>query len=396
VGADVKVLFLVTRFPLPPWRGDQLRAYHHLRLLARRHAVTCAALVMRAPPPAARADLEALGVRLEVVPLGVAGAVPALARVLVGDRRPLQVLLHARHRARARLRALLASGQFDLVHAQLVRAAPYLSPTGPPVVVDLIDALSSNFARRAGRERGLRQRLAAWEAGRLARLERRLVDDGTRCLVVSGREQAALGGAPSVRVVPNGVDLDAFPFDEAGRLPGRIVFGGNLGYFPNVDAAVWLAREILPLVQAAVPAAELRLVGARPARVVRSLVSLPGVSLAAAVPAMGPELARAAVAVVPLRAGSGLQNKLLEAMASGTPVVATPQAVGGVDARPGEHLLVAENASGIAAATVALLREPDRARALARAARGLVERRYRWEDSASGVEAVWREALSSA
>lgn len=392
----MKVLFLVTRFPLPPWRGDQLRAYHHLRLLAARHTVTCVALVLRAPPPAARAALEAMGVRLEVVPLGVAGAVPALARVLIGDRRPLQVLLHARHRARARLRALVAAGQFDVVHAQLVRAAPYLSADGPPVVVDLIDALSTNFARRAGRERGLRQRLAAWEAGRLARLERRLVGDGTRCLVVSAREHAALGGAASVRVVPNGVDLDAFPYAEGRRVPERLVFAGNLGYFPNVDAAVWLARDILPRIRATLPAAELRLVGARPARAVRALARLPGVSLAAAVPAMGPELAQASVAVVALRAGSGLQNKLLEAMASGTPVVATPQATAGVDARPGEHLLVAEDASGLAAATVELLRAPERARALARAARLLVERCYRWEDSAAGVEAVWREALTSA
>jgi sugar transferase (PEP-CTERM/EpsH1 system associated) len=396
VGADVKVLFLVTRFPLPPWRGDQLRAYHHLRVLAGRHTLTCVALVLRAPPPAARAAIEAMGIRLEVVPLGMAGAVPALARVLVGDRQPLQVLLHARHRARARVREVLAAGQFDLVHAQLVRAAPYLSTAGPPVVDDLIDALSTNFARRAGRERGLRQRLAAWEAGRLARLERRLVGGGTRCLVVSAREHAALGGAASVRVVPNGVDLDAFPYAENGRLPARLVFAGNLGYFPNVDAAVWLAREILPRVQAALPAAELRLVGARPARAVRALTRLPGVSLASAVPAMGPELAQASVAVVPLRAGSGLQNKLLEAMASGTPVVATPQATAGVEARPGEHLLVAEDASGLAAAAIALLREPERGRALARAARGLVERRYRWEDSAGGVEAVWREALTSA
>jgi sugar transferase (PEP-CTERM/EpsH1 system associated) len=390
------VLFLVTRFPVPPWRGDQLRAYHHLRLLAGRHTLTCAALVLRPPPPAARAEIEAMGIRVEVVPLGVAGALPALARVLLGDRRPLQVLLHARHRARARLRRLVAAGAFDVVHAQLVRAAPYLAPDGPPVVVDLIDVLSGNLARRAGRERGLRQRLVAWEAGRLARLERRLVARRTPCLVVSARERAALGGAASIHVVPNGVDLAAFPYVEEGRLPARLVFAGNLGYFPNVDAAVWLARDILPRVQAAVPAAELRLVGARPARRVRALARLRGVSLAAAVPAMAPELARAAVAVIPLRTGSGLQNKVLEAMASGTPVVATPQATAGVAARPDEHLLVAEDACGLAAATVALLRDPGRARALARAARALVARRYRWEDSAAGVEAVWSAALASA
>ena len=97
----MRVLFLAPRFPLPPWRGDQVRAYHHLRLLAPRHEITCCALVTRSPSERARADLAALGVRLEVVRLGLLGAVPSLAGVLGGDPRPLQMLLYARRRARA-------------------------------------------------------------------------------------------------------------------------------------------------------------------------------------------------------------------------------------------------------------------------------------------------------
>jgi glycosyltransferase involved in cell wall biosynthesis len=210
---------------------------------------------------------------------------------------------------------------------------------------------------------------------------------------VSEAERAALGGPSAVRVVPNGVDVGTFAWAEDARPPARLVFGGNLGYFPNVDAAVWVARDILPRVRVAVPHAELRLVGARPARAVRALRARPGVSLAASVPAMAPELAAATVALVPLRAGSGLQNKVLEAMAVGTPVVATPRAVAGLDLRAGEHALVADDAAGLAAAVVALVRDPVRARTLARAARALVERRYRWEDSAAGVEAAWQAAI---
>jgi len=387
----MRVVFLVTRFPVPPWRGDQIRAYHHLRLLAPRHDVTCVALVGRAPPPAAVAEVEAMGARVVVVPLGVAGAVPALARALVGDRRPLQALLYARRGAGRRVAALVAGA--DVVHAQLVRALAYLPAHRPPaVVVDLIDALSRNFARRARRERGLRARVFTWEAARLRRAETELVRSAT-CLVVSESEREALGGAATVRVVPNGVDTRVFAYREDGRPPARVVFGGNLGYFPNVDAATWLAREIVPRIRATVPATELRLVGARPARAVRALAA-PGVSIAASVPAMAPELAAATVAVVPLRAGSGLQNKVLEAMAVGTPVVATSRALAGLAVRADEHVVVAEDADAIAAATVALLRDPGRARALARAARDLVERRYRWEASADAVEAAWIAAAA--
>jgi sugar transferase (PEP-CTERM/EpsH1 system associated) len=392
----VKVLFLVTRFPLPPWRGDQVRAYHHLRLLATRHDLTCAALVLRPPPEAHVAELCGLGVRLEVVRLGLVGAVPALGRALAGDRRPFQELLYARRRARVRLARLIAAGGFDVVHAQLVRAASYLPGAhGPPVVIDLIDALSANFARRAERERGPLAPLVAWEAARLRRAERRILDTGAPCLVVAESERAALGGSPALRVVPNGVDAGTYAYREDARPPARVVFAGNLGYFPNVDAATWLVRDILPRIRREVPEAEVRLVGARPARTVRSLATVPRVSLASSVPAMAPELAAATVAVIPLRAGSGLQNKVLEAMAVGTPVVATPRAAAGLEVRPGEHLLLGDDPAGLAAAAITLLRDPARARALARAARALVERRYRWEDSAAGVEAAWAAARGS-
>jgi sugar transferase (PEP-CTERM/EpsH1 system associated) len=391
LGSRVRVLFVTTRCPVPPWRGDQVRAFHHLRVLAPRHTITCCILAWRSPPADALDAVRALGVRVEVVALGFAGIVPALARVLAGDPRPLQVLLFARRRARLRLAALVAE-RFDLVHAQLLRGLADLEPTAAPLVVDLIDALSANMARRAALEGGVAAPVLAHEAARLARAEAALVARGGPCLVVSGRERAVLGDAANVRVVPNGVDTAAFPYSGDGRPPARLVFAGNLGYFPNVDAAVWLARDVLPRVRAAVPAAELRLVGARPARRVQALAALPGVSLAAAVPAMAPELAAASLAVIPLRAGSGLQNKVLEALATGTPVVTTPRATDGLDVRPGEHVLVAEDAAGLADAAIALLRDPGRAQALARAGRALVERRYRWEDSAAGVEAAWMAA----
>ncbi len=365
-----------------------MRAYHHMRILARRHEITCCALTWREPSPARRAEVEALGVRLVTVPLGIAGALPALGRVAVGDPRPLQVLLYVRRRARRAVAALVADGRFDVVHAQLVRTVPYLPDGGPPVVLDLIDALSANFGRRAQRERGPLAPVAAFEARRLARFEPAAMARAARCLAVSAVDAALLGGG-AIDVVPNGVDVDAFAFHDGARPPARLVFAGNLGYFPNVDAAVWLAREIFPRIRAAVPSAELRLVGARPARAVRALTALPGVTLRAEVPSMPPELADATVAMVPMRSGTGLQNKVLEAMAVGTPVVTTPQVAEPLAARAGEHFLVGDDAGSLAAAAVALLRDAERARAIARAARAVVEARYRWEASADAVEIAW-------
>src|SRR5690242_5853614 len=124
----MRVLFVLPRFPAPPRRGDQVRAYHHLRHLAARHAITVATLDPRPPPADAVAEVKAMGARVVSVPLRLLAAAASLGRVLVGDPRPLQVLLYAQRRAVARVRALAAEA--DVVHAQLVRALAYLPP--PP------------------------------------------------------------------------------------------------------------------------------------------------------------------------------------------------------------------------------------------------------------------------
>jgi sugar transferase (PEP-CTERM/EpsH1 system associated) len=391
----LSVLALVTRLPVPPWRGDQVRSYHHLRLLARRHDVTLAVVALGRTDAEAVAATRALGLRVEVIELGWAGAPIALAPALLGDARPLQVLLYARRRAIERVAALCAATRFDVVHAQLVRTAAFLPPLdGPRVVLDLIDALSSNFDRRAARDRGPLAWISAIEARRLRRTEAELAARAACTLVVSAREQAQVDG-PRVVVVPNGVDLDAFPMREHEGTPGRIVFTGNLGYFPNVDAARWLAAEVMPRVRAELPSATLHLAGARPAPAIRALAGRDGVSLAADVPAMAPELASGAITVIPMRSGSGLQNKVLEAMAVGTPVVTTSGVASALDMVAGEHLLVADTADEIAAAAVGLLSSPSRRQALAERARRRVEERYRWEDSAAAVESAWLAAAAA-
>ena len=388
----LKALALVTRLPVPPWRGDQVRAYHHLRLLARRHDVTVCALVLGSVDPVHAAAVRALGLRLEIVRLGLASAPVALARGLV-DARPLQVLLYRRAHAVATVRALVSRERFDVVHAQLVRTGAYWPDAGgPPVVLDLVDALSENFARRAARDRGPLKWASAIEGSRLRRYEPALVARAASTLVVAEPDRRALA-SERVRVVPNGVDLAAFPFRASAPVPGRIVFAGNLGYFPNVDATRWLVEEILPAVRASLPEATVHLAGARPTARIRAFATRPGVTLTADAPALAPEITSGGVTVIPMRSGSGLQNKVLEAMAVGTPVVTTPQVAAALLARDGEHLLLGETTADLAAAAVTLLRDGARARRMADAAHALVTARYGWDASAAAVENAWADAV---
>jgi glycosyltransferase involved in cell wall biosynthesis len=193
-----------------------------------------------------------------------------------------------------------------------------------------------------------------------------------------------------------GVDLERLPYRDGGRDLATIVFSGRMAYFPNADAARFLATDVMPLVRARLPAAQLLIVGADPPAGVRRLARLPGVSVTGYVPEIAPFLHRATVAVAPLRSGTGQQIKVLEAMACGAPVVATPHALAGIAARAGEHALRAGGAEDLADAIVQLLEDAALRQRLSQAARHLVEQQYSWAQAADTFDALYQAAGRSA
>jgi glycosyltransferase involved in cell wall biosynthesis len=212
-------------------------------------------------------------------------------------------------------------------------------------------------------------------------------------IVSSPLDKEAIGASETLHVIPNGVNIEDFPYTENGREDSLILFTGRMGYFPNAEAAIYFATRVFPLILQQKPDARFLIVGADPPRRVRRLSRLPGVEVTGYVPRIQDYLARATVAVAPMQAGTGIQNKVLEAMASGVPVVATRYALGGIEAVDGEHLLVADDADGLADQVVRLLRDPALRRRLARNARQLVEEKYTWERSVAMVEEVYRLAI---
>jgi sugar transferase (PEP-CTERM/EpsH1 system associated) len=210
----------------------------------------------------------------------------------------------------------------------------------------------------------------------------------------AGRAGAGTGGL----AIEQGVDLAKFnpalqftsPYPAGTQ---QIVFTGNMDYWPNADAAMWFARDILPLVRRTHPRAHFTVVGANPGPAVRALAQLPGVTVTGRVDDVRPWIAHADVSVCPLRIARGIQNKVLEAMALGRPVVASPQAYEGVRAQAGTELLVADGAQATADSVAAVLdgHHPG----LNRAARTAMERGYAWEGVLSRLDRVLEDAISS-
>jgi glycosyltransferase involved in cell wall biosynthesis len=250
------------------------------------------------------------------------------------------------------------------------------------------------------------------EARRIRRLEQLIVSDVHRTLLTTMREVELLGGTQggTVRALVNGVDLDFYapaagPVDvealpESERQffresPGdrpRFVFTGAMDYRANVDAVCWFVAEAWPAVRRELPGAEFLVVGRAPAPALRAVDGRDGVRVTGAVADVRPYLRAATACVVPLRVARGIQNKVLEAMACGRPVVVSPSVRACLEAATGDEVVTAEDGAGFSRALVDLTRDEARRTALGRAARAFVERHHRWERMLDEFVGVVEEA----
>lgn len=402
----MKLLFCTPDLPFPPTKGTALRNYALLKHLARRHSV---ALLTFAAPDAGR-DVQALaelGVAVETVPVP-----PARGRWrrLVGLASSLPDLAQRRlSRAFAgRLRVLLVQ-DWDIVQFEGLEMAPYLLEarrwrSGPRPLLVLDEHNAEYQLQRSGLALGLKgaARLAGalWSAAQLARLrdyERKacLAADGV--VAVSPEDSEALRAlAPGldVHIVPNGLDVNDYPLLPARWERPTLLFTGTLDYRPNVDAVQWFCREVLPLIQRSRPEVELLIVGRSPTPAVRALAG-PGVRIVGDVPEIADYFAQATVYVVPMRMGSGVRFKVLEAMARGLPVVSTPMGLAGIPAVHGTHCLRAEGPQAFAQAVLQLIESPRQRSSLVEAARRLVAQ-FDWSLLVPKLEALYVALLQKA
>ena len=378
----MRILFLTSRLPYPPDRGDRLRAFNFLRQLSKMHEIH---LVSFIASEAERAHLPALNEfcrTLHVVPMSpLRSAITTLANIW--RPYPLQALYYRHPGMTHQIQEILQSTRINMAYIHLFRMAPYLAEH-PEIyrVVDLTDVISREVKRSLPYRGGLSRLVYAIEGPRIVRYEHQVAREFDETWLISRADAEVLAKAcpdANIRTVTNGVDLERFSPLPATPDPDQLIFVGHMGVFHNIDAAVHLAENILPLIRKRRPDCKLSIVGAAPVVRVQKLEMIPGVTVTGFVPDLNEKLNQASVFAAPLRFAAGVQNKVLEAMATGTPVVTTPLVNEGINAEAGRDILLANDPAGFADKVVGLLESPDRAHQIGAAGRDFVVQKFNWK-----------------
>jgi glycosyltransferase involved in cell wall biosynthesis len=408
---SLRIAVLDEELPYPLTSGKRLRTFNLLSRLAEQHRITIFSHRNADRNEAAEADraFRRLGIETVMVPRAVPSkSGPAFYARLAGNllsSLPYSVSTHTSPELVTAVREHAKTTPVDVWHcewtpyAQVLRSALRGRLKRTPWLVMAHNIESRIWQRYAATEENpmkrwyIRRQWKKFEA-----FERWAFANATWSVAVSEEDAAVIrdtmGGSEQTEVVDNGVDTDFFrPQRDIDRDPKRLLFLGSLDWRPNQDGAAQLLDTIFPAVKRQEPGASLQIVGRNPPDwLIQKAKQVPGATVAGNVPDVRPYLAGCGMTVVPLRVGGGSRLKILESLATATPVVSTRIGAEGLRLTPGEHLTVTPDEGGMAHAIVAAIRDPDAALDQADEGRRLVLREYDWAPLATKLEEIWHVA----
>lgn len=377
----LKILFVTTRFPFPLIGGDRVKSYQLIRHLAANHDVTLATFNHGGPPTQEQVDhLQSIGVRLVVQPLkAIPAAINAMGRIF--SKKPLEVLFYTQPAMKRAIQRLLENERFDLAFAFFIRSAEYLRHADIPKMLIAEDCRTLYQSRSVSNSASLKQSLVRWwEVRKLRQYEPDIVrrfDFSTYVTLTDIEHMQRLNHGARYRLLTNGVDLDRYAFKADQRDRKDILFLGKLNIYSNEMMVRSIAQAIFPLIQKRMDGVRCHIIGARPPKSIRNL-AVGDIVIHADVPEINPFFHNSAVFLHPHRGASGIQNKVLEAMALGCPVVTTPSGIQGIQATPGSDVLIGATDNELADHCVALLQDEQLRQTIAQNARALVEQNHDW------------------
>lgn len=396
----MKILVALPRFPYPLEKGDKLRAYNQIKELSKNNEIYLFCVSHTKVLPEHVEQLRPYCQDICCVNSPKLANYKNIVRNYLHTK-SLQIGYWDSRKARKAVKEFVRKVQPDVIYSQMVRTMPWISRLPYPKVMDYQDALSMNTERRMDQTRGLWHYILHFEFKMLRSTEYNAFKIFDALTIISEPDSDAIPRPKNgeIHIIPNGVDFEFFDRTKipspAGAAPKwDIVFCGNMGYEPNVHAAQYLVKEVMPLVWKEVPGTTVLLAGANPKHGVSNLAS-DKVSVSGYVADIRECYAASSIFVAPMLTGSGLQNKLLEAMAMQLPCVTTSIANDSLGARDGSEVLIGDNAEAFAAHIVSLLRDADKRASLAQSGRQYALDHFSWETSCQQLEAVLKSVVNN-
>ncbi len=381
----MRLFFLLPRVPYPTEKGDKLRAFHQIKQLSKHHEIILCALndgvLHEDAIPVLRKYVRAV----HIIPIPKLSIAVNLVKTLFSGN-PLQVGYFYNASSAAKIRSLITQYQPDHIFCQLIRVAEYVKGINIPKTLDYQDVFSKGMERRLATSPFYMKPFLKLEYNRLVQYEHDAFEAFDNKIIISAPDRDLIPhpDRQKIVVVANGVDTDFFkPADSEKRYD--LVFTGNMGYPPNINAAEYLVNEILPEILPLKPDLRLLIAGANPHLRVMVLKSAQ-VEVSGWVPDMRDCYAGARIFIAPMQIGTGLQNKLLEAMAMQIPCITSPLAFQALNAREGEDILVARNPKEYATHILSLLNNPVLARKIALNGYHLVHNNFNWEKETDKID----------
>jgi sugar transferase (PEP-CTERM/EpsH1 system associated) len=390
----LKILFLANRIPYPPYRGDKLKIFNLAKRLSERHELHLLTFVQTREEFKYKSELEQLFAKVHLVYLPKWFSALKCITAAWNDH-PLQLLYFRSAAMRRKLKHVLSVDSFDVVHVQHLRMSPYMEARKDiPRILDMPDAFSLYWQRRKSVQKGRLQRLfESVEQTRVSKAER-IMGEYDLSLVCSPEDLEYLKKEHSISnidLLPNGVDLDIFKAGGHDYSHNHtILFTGNMDYAPNVDAACYFVEEILPLVHRKHPQAKFVIAGQRPVKKVQALAS-EKVIVTGFIKDLAKVYNDASIVVAPLRFGAGTQNKVLEGMAMGVPVVCSEIGFKGLGIKNGEGALMRSGTDSFAEAVIDLLQSPAKRQEVGKKGTEVMQSNFGWDAIANKLETYFEQ-----
>jgi len=382
----MKIVVLLSRFPYPLEKGDKLRAYHQIKELSKKHEIILCALSDTKVEEAHLNVLKDFCHTVEVLQLSKIKIYWNLLTQLIFTNKSLQVAYFYNKAVHQKINNIIQEHQPDHIYCQLIRVTEYVKNLKINKTLDYMDALARGMERRIENAPFYLKPFLKIETTRLKRYEHLIFDDFNNCTIISEQDKDLIVNInnDTIKIIPNGVDYSHFQFKD---LPKEydLIFTGNMAYPPNIDSVVYLVNNIMPLVWETNPEINLVIAGATPDKRVLNLKS-EKVIVTGWVDDISEYYSKSKVFIAPMQIGTGLQNKLLEAMAMKLPCITSQLANNALGATHKENILIGNKPTEYADHILALLNDDSFNNTIANNGFSFVKKNYTWEGTTAILE----------